>query len=241
MNLEDQYVQAVINRHRATGQKRFPQLERQIHAWAGKNLESIAIAGSQAKKTALQDSDLDLFLSLSPALPGPMSAIHTSLAAHLHEYSPQPRNVSVRILIDNVKVDLVPGRRREDSTNHTLWQLRHNTWLQTDISEQIRHVRSSGLINEILALKIWTRQHALRLPSFALELAVIQALQPKHHIAKSFLTLLEYLAKDFPKSRLIDPANSNNIVSECLTQEQKQSIAEAANQSRKKETWPEIL
>ena len=60
-------------------------------------------------------------------------------------------------------------------------------------------------------------------------------------VFESAEALLEYLAKDFPKSRLIDPANSNNIVSECLTQEQKQSIAEAANQSRKKETWPEIL
>ncbi len=241
MNLEDQYVQAVINRHRAANQKHFPHLERLLQTWAGKNLESISVAGSQAKNTALRDSDVDLFLSLSPALPGPMSAIHTSLAAHLHEYSPQPRNVSVRILIDGVKVDLVPGRRRKDSTAHTLWQVRHNTWLQTDITEQIRHVRASGLINEILALKIWTRQHALRFPSFALELAVIQALQPAHHIAHSFLKLLDYLSKDFPKSRLIDPANSNNIVSGSLTQEQKLSIATTARLSLNADAWPEIL
>jgi predicted nucleotidyltransferase len=241
MNLEDQYLRAVINRHRASAQKHFPHLERLLHVWAGKNLESIAIAGSHAKNTALRDSDVDLFLSLSPELPGPMSAIHTSLAAHLHQYSPQPRNVSVRILIDGAKVDLVPGRRREDSTNHTLWQVRHNTWLQTDITEQIRHVKSSGLIDEILALKIWTRQHALRFPSFVLELSVIQALSPSHQIAQSFLTLLEYLTQEFPNARLIDPANSNNIVSESLTQDQKASISAAAHQSLNANTWPEIL
>ncbi len=241
MNLEDMYVQAVINRHRAAGQKRFPQLERLLHSWAGKNLESIAIAGSQAKHTALRDSDVDLFLSLSPETPGPLAAVQTSLADHFRYFSPELRNVSVRIRFEGAKVDLVPGRRRPDSTVHTLWQSRHDTWLQTNTKEQIRHVRASGLIDEILALKIWTRQHALRFPSFALELAVIQALQPAHHIAKSFLTLLEYLSKSFQNARLIDPANSNNIVSESLTQEQKQKIAEAANQSRTKETWPEIL
>jgi tRNA nucleotidyltransferase (CCA-adding enzyme) len=129
-------------------------LEPLLHSWAGGYLESVTVCGSHAKGTALPNSDVDLFLSLSPAMPGPLSGIHTSLAAHFRDYSPQPRNVSVRITIDGFTVDLVPGRRREDSTAHTLWQVRHNTWLQTDIAEQIRYVRSSGLLNEILALKI---------------------------------------------------------------------------------------
>jgi hypothetical protein len=56
MSPEDQYVQAIINRHRATP-KHFPQLERLIQAWAGNNLESIALSGSHAKQTALRDSN----------------------------------------------------------------------------------------------------------------------------------------------------------------------------------------
>ena len=140
MRLEDQYVQAIINRHRATP-KHFPQLERLIQAWAGKNLESIALSGSHAKETALKDSDVDLFLSLKPEVPGPLAEIQSSLARHFCYYQPECRNVSVRIRFEGTAIDLVPGRRREGSSQHTLWQSRQDTWLQTDIAEQIQHVR----------------------------------------------------------------------------------------------------
>lgn len=241
MNPEELYLRAVVNHHRASSHPRFPQLERLLHSWGGEHLESIAVSGSHAKSTALRDSDLDLFLSLSPATPDLLSALHTSLAAHLFHYSPQARNVSIRIVIEGAKVDLIPGRRRPDSTVHTLWQVRHNTWLQTDIGEQIRYVRDSGLIDEILALKIWSRRHALRFPSFVLELAVIRALSPGPHIAPSFLSLLKFLAADFPTARLTDPANSNNIVSDLLSPSEKERIAATARLFLSAHSWPEIL
>jgi hypothetical protein len=182
-----------------------------------------------------------LFLSLSPATPGPLEALHASLAEHFRDYSPRVRNVSVRIVYDGATVDLVPGRRREGSAVHTLWQVRHNTWIQTDIAEQIRYVRSSGLINEILALKIWSRRNSLRFPSFVLELAVIHVLAPHQPLSESFFNLLHFLAADFPTVRLIDPANSNNVVSDALTPEQKLRIAGAAAMSLRAKSWPEIL
>jgi predicted nucleotidyltransferase len=240
MRPEDQYVQAIINRHRATP-KHFPQLERVIQAWAGNNLESIALSGSYAKETALKDSDVDLFLSLKPQTQGPLSEIQSSLANHFRYYQPECRNVSVRIRFEGTAIDLVPGRRREGSSQHTLWQSRQDTWRQTDIAEQIQHVRESGLTNEILALKIWTRQHALRFPSFTLELAVIQALKPSPQISNQFLSILRYLSEQFPKARLYDPANTNNELTANLNQEQKHQIAKAARGALTTPTWPEIL
>jgi len=213
---EDQYVQAIINRHRAQP-PRFPQLERLIQAWGGKNLESIVLSGSHAKNTALKDSDVDLFLSLKPQMPGPLVEIQSSLANHFCYYQPERRNVSVRIRFEGTAIDLVPGRRRENSPGHTLWRSRQDTWRQTDIAEQIQYVRESGLINEILALKIWTRRHALRFPSYTLEQTVIQTLKPNPHIATQFLSMLHHLSQ-------------NN-----------DQIAKAAQNSLTAETWPEIL
>ncbi len=135
-----------------------------------KYLESVTLAGSHAKGTDLKDSDVDIFLRLSHVTPGPLSAMQTSLADHVHG---RVRNVAVRILFEGRFVDLVPAR------GNILWQARFNTWLKTDIAEQIRYVRSSGLIDEILALKIWRRRHALRFPSFLMELATIHALSRK--------------------------------------------------------------
>jgi Nucleotidyltransferase domain len=182
-----------------------------------KYLESVTLAGSHAKGTDLRDSDLDIFLRLSPATPGPLSAMQASLADHVHGHV---RNVSVRIIYQGRFIDLVPARR--SATCDILWQARFNTWLKTDIAEQIRYVRSSGFIDEILALKIWRRRHALRFPSFLMELATI------HARPKDFRALLHFLATDFPTTRLLDPANSNNVVSDLLTDVEKLRIARTA-------------
>lgn len=235
------YIHAVVNRHRASDRIDYPRrLDSLLRAWAGNNLESIIVSGSRAKGTALHGSDIDLFLSLAPGTPGPLSAMQTSLAAHFRYYFPEIRNVSVRIRFEGAAVDLVPGRRRPDSTAHSLWQSRHNTWLQTDVAKQIRHIRSSSLLNEILALKIWRTRRNLRFPSFVLELAVIRALEPNHPISESFLKLLTFLAKDFPQIRLQDPANSNNIISDLLKPEEKHVISTHAKACLQA-PWPDIL
>jgi hypothetical protein len=181
-----------------------------------KYLESVKLAGSHAKGTDLRDSDVDLFLTYSPNTPAPLSAIQTDLVDHFHG---QIRNVSVRIAYKGLTVDLVP------SQNNILWQARFNTSLKTDIDKQIRYVRNSGLIDEILALKIWRRRHALRFPSFLMELATI------HARPKDFRALLHFLATDFPTTRLLDPANSDNVVSDLLTEVEKLRIARRAEMS----------
>jgi predicted nucleotidyltransferase len=182
VNESDLYLHAVINRHRASADDGRPsRLRRRVegllrHWRFGGYLEWVRLSGSWVKSTALRDSDVDVFLSLAPDTPGALTAIHASLAEHFRDYIPRPRNVSLRIRLDGSTVNLVPGRRRAGSPHHTLWQLRYNTWLQTDIAEQIRYVRSAGLATETLALKLWRRRHVLRFPSFLLELSVIQAL-----------------------------------------------------------------
>jgi len=189
-----------------------------LRGWSyHKYLESVTLAGSHAKGTDLKDSDFDIFLRLSPGTPGPLSAMQASLADHLHGHV---RNVAVRILYEGRFIDLVPARRRD--TCDVLWQARFNTWLKTDIDKQIRYVRNSGLIDEILALKIWRRRHALRFPSFLMELAAI------HARPKDFRALLHFLATDFPTTRLLDPANSNNVVSDLLTEVEKLRISRTA-------------
>jgi len=196
------------------------RIRRLLGSWSYyKYLESVTLAGSHAKSTDLRDSDVDIFLRLSPATPGTLPAMQASLANHVLG---NIRNVSVRILLEGRFIDLVPAR------DNILWQARFNTWLKTNVAKQIRYVRDSGLIDEILALKIWRRRHALRFPSFLMELAVIHALKPNRPIEEQFTSLLRFLATDFPTTRLLDPANSNNVVSDLLTDIEKLRIARTA-------------
>jgi hypothetical protein len=190
-----------------------------------KYVKSVSLAGSHAKGTNLRDSDVDIFIRLAPDTPASLKEIQRSLAEYFIPYGSSLRNVSVRVTAEGMTIDLVPAR------GNMLWQARFDTWLKTDIAEQIRFVRDSGLINEILALKIWRRRHTLRFPSFLMELAVIHALKPNRPIDESFTSLLRFLATDFPTTRLLDPANSNNVVSDLLTEVEKLRIARRAETS----------
>jgi len=191
-----------------------------------KYVEPVRLAGSHAKGTNLLDSDVDIFIELGHDTPASLKEIQRSLAEHFIPFGSRVRNVSVRVTFEKMTIDLVPARRRD--TCDMLWQARFNTWLKTDIPLQIRYVRDSGLIDEILALKIWRRRHALRFPSFLMELAVIHALKPNRPIAQQFTSLLRFLATDFPTTRLLDPANSNNVVSDLLTDVERLHIARTA-------------
>jgi hypothetical protein len=165
--LPDLYLRAAVARHRidaSPDSAAFRIRERLLPAltrWAGPNLESVSFSGSFAKNTAIRgpsllpgEFDVDLFVSLSPAF-GNLDEMHSSLIAELRQFNPVPRNVATRIYMDGLSVDLVPGRRRAGSPDHSLWQLRSSTWIQTNIPEQIRYVRDSGCMDDILALKIW--------------------------------------------------------------------------------------
>ena len=251
----DLYLQATLARHRvdaSPGAAPFRIRElllSTLRGWAGPNLESVSVSGSYAKNTAIRcpsllpgEFDVDLFLSLVPGAFENLQEMHSSLAAALHRFNPQPRNVATRIYVDGLSVDLVPGRRRAGSPNHSLWQLRSSTWIQTNIPEQIRYVRESGSIDDILALKIWRRRHALKFPSFLLELAAIRALSSSLETTPSarFLHVLRWLSESFADARLADPGNSNNVVSTILDDDQKARIANTAHCLAAPD-WPSIL
>jgi hypothetical protein len=254
--LEDLYLRAVIGQHRApesadaTAQRMRRELMPRLERWGGRYLEAVTVSGSFAKGTAIRnpslvpcDVDVDLLLSLAPDAPGALAEWQESLAESVREYQPVAANVAVKILAGNTRVDLVAARRRQGGEEHTLWQARRATWLRTNVAEQIRYVRWSGRLDEILAVKIWRRRQALYFPSFCLELAVIHALAKPVSVLLSgrFLEALRFLALEFPETVLRDPANGSNVVSDLMSAEEKRRVAGAAEWSLRAERWDELL
>ena len=169
--LDDLYLMAVAAKHRvaegpeATPERMRRQLGPALRRWGGRRLEGVTVSGSYAKGTAIRgvtlapaDVDVDLFLGLGPEAADPLADYQARLARELREYQPMMGNVSVKVLVDNVRVDLTVGRRAPESGDHTLWQHRRGTWIRTNVKEQIRHVRESGCLEVIRLLKIWRRR-----------------------------------------------------------------------------------
>lgn len=217
-----------------------------IQTWANQYLLKVSYSGSIAKGTAIAGiADMDLFISLSPEAPGTLAELYTSLGNYrgLTPYGPKHQNVSIGITYSGYRMDLVPGRKQSGNTSdHSIYRSKARTWTQTNIDKHISTVQNSGRLDEIRALKIWRSLHGLDFPSFYLEMTVINALQGKrtHTLASNFVTILEYLRDTFTTASVLDPANSNNKLSDDLTRGEKSIIRQKAA-GHLKASWNQIL
>lgn len=250
----DEYVRSVIAKYKVASEIDaltqvfvINPLEDIIKGWAGDCLSEIKISGSRAKGTAINiGSDLDLFISLKSTTSNSLKEIYDSLFSHItnKNIACRKQNVSIGINYGNHNIDLVPGKKHTGNTNdHSLYRNKKNTWTQTNIDKHINFVKGSGRIEEIILLKIWKRLHNLDFPSIYLELTAIEALayKNKNQPGTNFLTVLDYLKDSFVEKTVIDPANSNNVISDDLFKYEKEAIASKAKESRSKEYWKDII
>ena len=246
----DQYVRSVlakyaVNRTAATdaGNAIAPT----IRAWAGAYLADLVFSGSYAKGTANSiGTDIDLFISIRSSVPESLQQIYASLfnCAMQHGWNPIQQNVSIGVSYLGLKIDLVPGRIQSGFQNyHSLYKSKTGSWAQTNVKLHINTVADSYRAEEIRAIKIWRDLHRLSFPSFYLELFVIDALSGKEkgNVASNVLSALSTIGNDLGTKRIIDPANSNNVISDELTASEKNAVARHANASAAKPYWKDII
>jgi hypothetical protein len=104
-------------------------------------------------------------------------------------------------------------------------------------------VGGSGRANEIRIAKLWRDQKGLDFPSFYLELTVINALAGQYFgtLSGNVWKVFEYLRNTFPNARVVDPANTNNIISDDLTVAERTRIKAAAEQALRATNWNQIV
>ena len=113
----------------------------------------------------------------------------------------------------------------------------------TNVAEHLRVVTGSGRAQEIRALKIWRERQRLDFSSFYLELTVIDALRGRRsqELAENVRRVLQYLVDDFPRARVVDPANPHNVISDGYGPEEKRAIAMAARKALGMRRWQQVL
>lgn len=163
---------------------------------------------------------------------------------HGYGYTVRRQNVSINVKVNGLDVDLVPGKRHDAlSKDHSLWRHKAKTWTKTNVLKHISTVTSAGRINETRIIKLWRNQKGLDFPSFYLELSVIEAL--RNHtfgsFARNVMTVFHYLKDKFPNARIVDPANTNNILSDDISDRERNTIQQAAIRATAAPIWEEIV
>ncbi|MDJ0676892.1 MAG: hypothetical protein QNJ36_16185 [Calothrix sp. MO_167.B42] len=246
----DSYLNGIIDKYsvniadaKKAGQSIYPVIER----WSNGNLVQAEFSGSLAKGTAISiGTDADIFISLSSFTTNTLSDIYNTLynAVTQAGYQTRKQNVSIGTIVNGYKLDLVPARRQSRYGNdHSLYKNKANSWTKTNIQTHINYVKNSNRIPEIKLAKIWRNLHKIEFSSFYLEMAVIDALKYANNknLAENFLTVLKYFRDNISLTIYIDPANSNNVISDDLTLIQKKLVMKKAKESRNQKNWKNIV
>jgi len=218
-----------------------------IQGWAGNRLLSVDPSGSFMKGTANKSgTDIDLFISLSEETTETLKDIYDKLFNTMKDkgYAPKEQNVSINIRVNGYSVDLVPGKRQNSSSNdYSLYRRRAGSWTKTNVITHINYVRNNLRVSESRIVKLWRDQKHLDFPSFYLELTVIDALLQNStgSLAGNVWKVFEYLRDKFVNARVVDPANTNNVISDDLSVADKNKIKVAAERALKASDWNEIV
>ncbi len=222
------------------------QIQPIIAEWAGTQLVGVSPSGSFAKGTANNSgTDIDLFISLKEDTTNTLKEIYERLFKRMADkgYSPRRQNVSVHIQVNGYEVDLVPAKRQASyGDDHSLYRRKVDSWTKTNVTTHIAHVIRGSRINESRIIKLWRNQKGLEFPSFYLELTVIAALSGQHaSLSSNTWKVFEYLRDSFSNARVIDPANTNNIISDDLSAAEQATVKASAVQALKATDWNQIV
>jgi hypothetical protein len=246
----DEYLISILKKYEvnragaeAAGNSIYPIIQK----WGGDSLLNAEFSGSLAKGTAVSiGTDADIFLSLSSTVNETLENIYDSLCKAITDagYVARKQNVSIGTESNGYSIDLVPGRRQSQYGNdHSLYVRKISSWTKTDVKKHISYVQNSGRTDEIRLLKIWRQLHKLEFPSFFLEMAAIDSLANARsgYLATNMLTCLDFIRDNIKTVKYIDPANTNNIVSNSCTVAEKAIIAVQAASSRAQSNWESIV
>lgn len=246
----EQYVASIVEKYRVqvdTGSpahcaadKILPLLKN----WGKQYLLGLTLSGAYGKNTAVSlVSHVDVLIALSPVPSMPMKKVFWNLFEYLTEQNlrPRTRDVSVQLEHKGFRIDLVPSCREHNQ--NLLFNKKTGATVETDLARHVHLIANSGRQQEICAVKIWRERSRLVFPSFYLELAVLRALEkePFGHLAENVLAVMRFLSSRFDKAVLRDPANAENIVSNDLSADERDTIADAARKALYEENWKKLL
>lgn len=248
----DEYVLSIVQKHQQQTGVNSPAhqtanlIYKSIKDWAGEYLNEVHFSGSYAKGTGVKGSaDLDLFISLKSDTPYTLQHIFDSLYLNYKKIVPaRKQNVSIGINYNGLEIDLVPGKKQKGNTSyHNLYKNKTGTWTQTNVKNHIKIINESGRCNEIRAMKIWRHLNNLDFPSIYLELSVLEALKHsnRNQCSTNVWKVFHYLRDEFLNKRIVDPSNTNNIISDDLYEYEKIKVVQLAKQALSKEYWSEII
>jgi hypothetical protein len=201
--------------------------------------------GSFAKGTSIQGSDKDIQLRFKKHT-GTLEQIFNKVHAYLNNELNDSNVVNIRkqrhsigiayqLNEEIIRIDVIPARFSENRYNDDYIYVSNtslfgqSTFKKINSDKQLKSLNFSTQEKKIIKLlKVWKNENEVNIKSIYLELLVKKAFtygRISRNINRSLLDVLNYIAENIHLLRVVDPANTNNIISETLTYHEKISLS----------------
>lgn len=203
--------------------------------------------GSYGKDTMIREAyDLDIVLYFPHTDTTPVRDLFlaTNTALVSAGYKVRPRTVALRLPYQGgFHIDVVPGRAQDVTFRYATLFKNQNpaSTLQTSLKVHIDAVRKTGIRDIVKLVKLWRLRRGLSWSTFALEIAVAQALQgrDKTDYAACLVTVFNFLVANVSGMRFVDPANTNNLVDVSVAE--RSAIRAAAAAAMAAPNWGQVF
>lgn len=205
-------------------------------------------AGSYGKDTMIRERyDLDIVAYWPPDTKYTIKGIYDGVGEQLRKRWPlTPKTVCWEVPFEGgFHIDVVPGRALDSAFKEAnLHRTDTGSTLKTSIKTHIDTVRKSGRRDAIRLMKLWREKW--RVPfkkSFLLELMTIYGTSGTRFddLPSQVIAALTYIRDTIETKQVLDPANSNNSLSDDIPSWNKILIKQAAQAALDARCWSQVF
>lgn len=204
--------------------------------------------GSYAKNTMIRASyDLDIVLYWPSDSPFSLESLYRAAEGVLDSNwrTVVKKKVGLELPFEgDFHIDVIPGKFSSKDQNYAyLYNSKTGGRFQTSIYVQVDYVKKSRRQDIIRLMKLWKKRKNVPIKTFILEICVIEGCKgyDRSKLESQLLATFRYLRDNIQNTRMVDPANTNNVISNDLSKETKNRIRNLAIQAIDLQYWNQVF
>ncbi len=141
-------------------------------------------------------------------------------------------------------IDVIPGIESSQNSKYTyLYNNDTGGRFQSSIDIQADHVKNANRTPTIKLMKLWKIRKKVPIKTFILECMIIDGCSgmSRDSIEQQLLRAFKFLSENIVSIRLLDPSNSNNIISDNISTEEKYRVKKLAEEAINARTWNSVF
>ena len=204
--------------------------------------------GSYAKGTMIQASyDLDIVLYWPSDYHFSLQDLYTEVGSVLQRNGRRPHSKKVGWEIPfpgDFHIDVIPGKKILNRKGYAyLFNTDNSSRFRTNVKKQVNYVKNSKRQDVIRLMKLWKKRKDVPIKTFILEQIVIEGCKgiSRTTLEPQLNAAFKYIEDNINTKRITDLANSQNIISNDITKEEKNRIRRLATQAIDADRWNQVF